>query len=144
MSHYLSPVVEAQDLGVRPVEGVQLHKTACTDRQDTEKSMRVSSGVAKRAHDLVIVDARRLGHRLRHAIQRDVERGKAVLADRELAQKAVIPELVIYEETHDRGRDFRGRRRNARDHRGQGAGHVDASEVSIGRNTPWMRDCGSR
>lgn len=82
------------------------------------------------------VDTCRLCHRLRNPVQRDVEDGKAVLANRKDAKKAMHPEFGIQEEAHDRGCGLPARRRNTSNHGGQCAGHVNADETSICREIP--------
>ena len=89
VSDHLSPVVDAQDLGVYTVERVHLDKTLWIERHLADEPMSVSRVVEEGAHDLGCVHPRSLCHRLRNSVQRDVEDGKAVLADREHTQKAV-------------------------------------------------------
>lgn len=135
VSDQLSAIIEAQYLSVRPIASIQLGKTFRGDGQHTEKPMRMPAGIAKRAHDLLLVDAGRLCHRLRNPVQRDVEAGKALRAHRQGAEKAMHRECGIQEEAHDRG-GLPARRCHTSHHGGQRSGEVNAGDTSLGREIP--------
>src|SRR5262245_56009534 len=132
----LPTIIEAQNLRMPPIASVQLDKTCRRDGQHTEEPMRLPAGITKRAYDLLRVDSRRLGHRLRHPVQRDVETGEALRAYWQVAEKAMHRECGIQEEAQERGRRLSARRHHTRHDGGERARHVNTKDFPISREIP--------